>query len=93
MNLTAVLVTGLFAGGVSCAAVQGGLLTGLITRQRTATASHPAPSRAATAEPTAVRPAPVRQVPFRPRRDSAGVLSSVMTWPHRHVRAAALGLA
>jgi sulfite exporter TauE/SafE len=28
------LVTGLFAGGVSCAAVQGGLLTGLITRQR-----------------------------------------------------------
>ncbi|WP_336672250.1 sulfite exporter TauE/SafE family protein [Tsukamurella sp. USMM236] len=34
MNLTAVLLTGLFAGGVSCAAVQGGLLTGLITRQR-----------------------------------------------------------
>nr|WP_239070923.1 sulfite exporter TauE/SafE family protein [Amycolatopsis sp. SID8362] len=28
------MVTGLFAGGVSCAAVQGGLLTGLITRQR-----------------------------------------------------------
>lgn len=38
MNLTAVLVTGLFAGGVSCAAVQGGLLTGLITRQQKATA-------------------------------------------------------
>lgn len=37
MNLTAVLVTGLLAGGVSCAAVQGGLLTGLITRQRAAT--------------------------------------------------------
>ncbi|OZM76557.1 sulfite exporter TauE/SafE family protein [Pseudonocardia sp. MH-G8] len=36
MNLTAVLVTGLFAGGVSCAAVQGGLLTGLLARQRTA---------------------------------------------------------
>ena len=34
MNLVPVLVTGLFAGGVSCAAVQGGLLTGLITRQR-----------------------------------------------------------
>ena len=34
MNLGAVLVTGLFAGGVSCAAVQGGLLTGLVTRQR-----------------------------------------------------------
>ena len=38
MNLAAVLVTGLFAGGVSCAAVQGGLLTGLIARQRAATA-------------------------------------------------------
>lgn len=37
MNLVPVLVTGLFAGGVSCAAVQGGLLTGLITRQRAAT--------------------------------------------------------
>ena len=36
MNLVPVLVTGLFAGGVSCAAVQGGLLTGLITRQRAA---------------------------------------------------------
>lgn len=34
MDLTAVLVTGLFAGGVSCAAVQGGLLAGLISRQR-----------------------------------------------------------
>ncbi|WP_026240189.1 urease accessory protein UreH domain-containing protein [Parafrankia discariae] len=38
MNLATVLVTGLFAGGVSCAAVQGGLLTGLITRQRAAAA-------------------------------------------------------
>ncbi|CAM4339477.1 sulfite exporter TauE/SafE family protein [Nocardia ninae] len=35
MNLLAILTTGLFAGGISCAAVQGGLLTGLITRQRT----------------------------------------------------------
>lgn len=34
MNLVAVLITGLFAGGISCAAVQGGLLTGLITRQQ-----------------------------------------------------------
>jgi hypothetical protein len=34
VNLGAVLVTGLFAGGISCAAVQGGLLTGLVTRQR-----------------------------------------------------------
>jgi len=39
MDFTAVLITGLFAGGVSCAAVQGGLLTGLITRQRAATAT------------------------------------------------------
>ena len=38
MNLTAVLLTGLFAGGISCAAVQGGLLAGLITRQRAASA-------------------------------------------------------
>jgi sulfite exporter TauE/SafE len=37
VNLAAVMVTGLFAGGLSCAAVQGGLLTGLITRQRSAT--------------------------------------------------------
>lgn len=36
MDLTAVLLTGLFAGGISCAAVQGGLLAGLIARQRAA---------------------------------------------------------
>lgn len=36
MNLVAVLITGLFAGGISCAAVQGGLLTALITRQQAA---------------------------------------------------------
>jgi len=36
VNLVAVLITGLFAGGISCAAVQGGLLTGLITRQQAA---------------------------------------------------------
>lgn len=34
MDLIAVLLTGLLAGGVSCAAVQGGLLAGLISRQR-----------------------------------------------------------
>ncbi|MCK9899294.1 sulfite exporter TauE/SafE family protein [Frankia sp. Cpl3] len=43
MNLATVLVTGLFAGGVSCAAVQGGLLTGLITRQRAAAAGSARP--------------------------------------------------
>jgi sulfite exporter TauE/SafE len=43
VNLVAVLITGLFAGGISCAAVQGGLLAGLITRQhadRSAVAGH-----------------------------------------------------
>lgn len=34
MSLGAVLVTGFLAGGVSCAAVQGGLLTGLVARQQ-----------------------------------------------------------
>lgn len=38
MNLVAVLATGLFAGGVSCAAVQGGLLAGLVARQHPAAA-------------------------------------------------------
>jgi hypothetical protein len=47
VNLSAVLVTGLFAGGVSYAAVQGGLLTGLITRQRAATAEPDTPPRRA----------------------------------------------
>ena len=31
MDLIAVLLTGLLAGGVSCAAVQGGLLAGMIS--------------------------------------------------------------
>ena len=33
MSLWAILLTGLFAGGASCAAVQGGLLTGLVARR------------------------------------------------------------
>lgn len=33
-NLVSVLLLGLLAGGVSCAAVQGGLLAGLVSRQR-----------------------------------------------------------
>ncbi|WP_072689147.1 sulfite exporter TauE/SafE family protein [Rhodococcus marinonascens] len=41
MNLTAVLITGLIAGGITFAAGQGGLLTGLITRQRTQNADSP----------------------------------------------------
>ncbi len=42
MNLAAVLLTGLLAGGVSCAAVQGGLLTGLVARQKAASPLAPA---------------------------------------------------
>jgi sulfite exporter TauE/SafE len=34
VNLATVLVTGLVAGGASCAAVQGGLLAGLVARQQ-----------------------------------------------------------
>jgi uncharacterized protein len=34
MSLWAVLATGLFAGGASCAAVQGGLLAGVVARRR-----------------------------------------------------------
>ncbi|HUR17610.1 MAG TPA: sulfite exporter TauE/SafE family protein [Acidimicrobiales bacterium] len=34
MSLWAVLLTGLFAGGASCAAVQGGLLAGTVARRR-----------------------------------------------------------
>src|SRR6266704_2077741 len=56
VNLGAVLVTGLFAGGVSCAAVQGGLLTGLVTRQRAATVPATKGNR---------RPVP-KQAPGRP---------------------------
>ncbi len=35
MSLWTVLVTGLLAGGASCAAVQGGLLAGAVSRHRT----------------------------------------------------------
>ena len=38
MNLWAVLLTGLFAGGASCAAVQGGLLAGVVARRPQASA-------------------------------------------------------
>ena len=38
MSLWAVLLTGLFAGGASCAAVQGGLLAGTLARRRPAAA-------------------------------------------------------
>lgn len=62
MNLMAILVTGLLAGGVSCAAVQGGLLTGLVTRQQKSSdpvasamssrRGHPGASTGSEAQPT-----------------------------------------
>ncbi|MEV4203110.1 sulfite exporter TauE/SafE family protein [Micromonospora globbae] len=57
MNLGAVLLTGLFAGGVSCAAVQGGLLTGLLTRQRGAKPAAQTGARAKATVGAARRPA------------------------------------
>lgn len=47
MSLWAVLLTGLFAGGASCAAVQGGLLAGVVAR-RPATSPVPAPEQVLT---------------------------------------------
>lgn len=41
MSLWAVLITGLFAGGASCAAVQGGLLAGTVARRRGIAAASP----------------------------------------------------
>jgi sulfite exporter TauE/SafE len=48
MDLFAVLLTGLLAGGVSCAAVQGGLLAALVMRQR-----HPATTSGSAGHPPA----------------------------------------
>lgn len=44
MNIWSVFVTGLFAGGASCAAVQGGLLAGAVARRRLAEAPSEAES-------------------------------------------------
>lgn len=65
MSLWAVFLTGLLAGGASCAAVQGGLLAGVVARRRapepTAVSAssrrHPAPrrGRGQRAEPVATR--------------------------------------
>lgn len=54
MNLWAIFVTGLFAGGASCAAVQGGLLVASVTRREGAAgpaASQPARPRASGSRP------------------------------------------
>jgi len=72
MNLGAVLLTGLFAGGISCATVQGGLLTGLVARQRDtpppgkgkpASGSRPGKSQQRQGRPG---PAKVRQAKGKP---------------------------
>ena len=66
MNLWAVLLTGLLAGGVSCAAVQGGLLAGLVTRQqRTVAAPKPQKARTLLDEPSATAAATQRADSWR----------------------------
>jgi sulfite exporter TauE/SafE len=51
MSLWAVLLTGLLAGGASCAAVQGGLLAGVVARRR----PDPAPAAGRRRAPVAPR--------------------------------------
>ena len=64
MSLWAILVTGLLAGGASCAAVQGGLLAGAVARRR----GDPEPTaRETRAQRRRRRPA----VPVRSLRDDA----------------------
>ncbi len=80
MSLWAVLLTGLLAGGASCAAVQGGLLAGLVARR----ADKPAPPLAGSTprttprkkEPTKNkgRPAPT------PRRQPPAPAPSTPRW-------------
>lgn len=76
MNLGAVLVTGLFAGGVSCAAVQGGLLTGLVTRQRDAVGAAPGRSGTAGARKQATGSGARRAGPRAERRSTAGSVTT-----------------
>ena len=71
MSVTSVFLTGLLAGGASCAAVQGGLLAGLVARQRD-TAAQPAGSSTSqqrgSARPAA-RKSAKRPEPPRPARE------------------------
>lgn len=59
MSLWAVLLTGLFAGGASCAAVQGGLLAGTLARR------HPEPTVTGPAENRQREKAPTGPPPAR----------------------------
>lgn len=47
MNLWGVFLTGLFAGGASCAAVQGGLLAGMVARRQPALTQNAPPTKPA----------------------------------------------
>jgi sulfite exporter TauE/SafE len=76
VNLGAVLLTGLFAGGISCAAVQGGLLAGLVTRQRSLAPA--TPSRAKSTVGAAAAAGPGR------RPASAGKASAKKAQAARH---------
>lgn len=64
MDLIAVLLTGLFAGGVSCAAVQGGLLAGLISRQNSSSSPTRGSARAGVSRSRTVveTTSPLRQL-------------------------------
>ncbi|MFI1721942.1 sulfite exporter TauE/SafE family protein [Streptomyces sp. NPDC020489] len=62
--------TGLLAGGASCAAVQGGLLAGAVTRRSPSSASAPAPATAHRGSGVAVkdrRPSPATEPPAEPK--------------------------
>lgn len=73
MNLFAILVTGLLAGGVSCAAVQGGLLAGLVARLQHAAEPVPAGKGDTKGHPAASSAAEVRSWRTRLADDLAPV--------------------
>ncbi|MBQ0897029.1 sulfite exporter TauE/SafE family protein [Micromonospora sp. U56] len=85
MNLGAVLVTGLFAGGVSCAAVQGGLLTGLVTRQRNAAPAAQPGARAKATVGAAYGPASAESSGKAPGRTAPPARKPQQQWRARTI--------
>lgn len=71
MSLWAVLLTGLLAGGASCAAVQGGLLAGLVARR----ADQPTLAHAGAPSPTPPPPAKDKSGPTPPKQPPPPVRS------------------
>ncbi len=71
MSLWAVLLTGVFAGGASRAAVQGGLLAGVVARR--APESAPAPQKRTRGKPLTPPPPPPRSF-----RDDATPVASFL---------------